>query len=175
MRDLVVTSQDQEKQELIIVPILKLPTVMGLTQLSNQSIHVFLMESIIGGYYLGVVVVIYWICVACSVNSILGGSPAVVANGTMIYQEEVCVCACAYVCVRVLVVHVFCLATTGYPTLFPLTKYSDHTWFPGLCAALQFVTHGQITVPELVPLCCMWSLTTIPVVKLANELHVVLV
>jgi len=59
MRDLVVTSQDQEKQELIIVPILKLPTVMGLTQLSNQSIHVFLMESIIGGYYLGVVVVIY--------------------------------------------------------------------------------------------------------------------
>ncbi|XP_065919777.1 glycerol-3-phosphate acyltransferase 1, mitochondrial-like isoform X2 [Dysidea avara] len=71
MRDLVVTSRDQQ-QELTIVPVLKLPTVMGLTQLSNQSIHVFLMESII----------------ACSVNSILGGSPAVVGNGTVIFQEE---------------------------------------------------------------------------------------
>ena len=33
-----------------IEPILKLPTVMGLTHLSNQCVQVFLLESIIGEY-----------------------------------------------------------------------------------------------------------------------------
>ena len=40
-------SPDDEQR---IVPILKLPTVIGLTHLSNQCIQVFLVESIIGEY-----------------------------------------------------------------------------------------------------------------------------
>lgn len=72
MTDLVVTSSSDGQQR--IEPILKLPTVIGLTHLSNQCIQVFLVESV----------------VACSVNSILGGSPdtAVATNGAIIYQEE---------------------------------------------------------------------------------------
>ena len=43
-----VTSSPDDGQR--IIPILKLPTVMGLTHLSNQCIQVFLVESIIGEY-----------------------------------------------------------------------------------------------------------------------------
>ena len=49
MTELVnITSSPDDGQ--IIVPILKLPTIMGLTNLSNQCMQVFLVESIIGEY-----------------------------------------------------------------------------------------------------------------------------
>ena len=49
MTELVnITSSPDDGQR--IVPILKLPTVMGLTHLSNQCIQVFLVESIISEY-----------------------------------------------------------------------------------------------------------------------------
>ena len=83
-------SPDDEQR---IVPILKLPTVIGLTHLSNQCIQVFLVESIIGEYVCQqwvVMLLLHCYCIACSVNSILGGSPETAAvNGTIIYQEEV--------------------------------------------------------------------------------------
>ena len=41
-------SPDGGQDQLRIEPILKLPTVMGLTHLSNQCVQVFLLESIIG-------------------------------------------------------------------------------------------------------------------------------
>ena len=52
MTELVTTSPspDGGQDQLTIEPILKLPTVMGLTHLSNQCVQVFLVESIIGEY-----------------------------------------------------------------------------------------------------------------------------
>ena len=52
MTQLVTTSSspDGQQDQLRIEPILKLPTVMGLTHLSNQCVQVFLLESIIGEY-----------------------------------------------------------------------------------------------------------------------------
>lgn len=50
---LVVTTSPSpggQQDQLRIEPILKLPTVIGLTHLSNQCIQVFLVESIIGEY-----------------------------------------------------------------------------------------------------------------------------
>lgn len=52
MKELVTTSPspDGQQDQLRIQPILKLPTVIGLTHLSNQCVQVFLVESIIGEY-----------------------------------------------------------------------------------------------------------------------------
>ena len=44
----ISSSPDGRQEQLRIEPILKLPTVMGLTHLSNQCVQVFLVESIIG-------------------------------------------------------------------------------------------------------------------------------
>ena len=47
---IVTPSSDGGQDQLRIEPILKLPTVMGLTHLSNQCVQVFLVESVIGEY-----------------------------------------------------------------------------------------------------------------------------
>ena len=54
MTDLVVTSPSSDGQQRI-EPILKLPTVIGLTHLSNQCIQVFLVESVVGEYVQGLI------------------------------------------------------------------------------------------------------------------------
>ena len=49
MTELVTSSPSQDGEQRI-EPILKLPTVMGLTHLSNQTMQVFPVESIISEY-----------------------------------------------------------------------------------------------------------------------------